>query len=274
MRYIAMGGMNYYEYDIENCHYSIIYQLNQMWGGKPLDAISRYIKDTKETREAISTETGVDYNIIKTILIDIVYGAGIKQKHTYDEKKGKSFDNAILNTLLEYTNDNRDDAIKLFDTIAGNKRVRGIYDDLESARNFLKSKYRIKTLRDKEYLENTIGKITSVLDYRGEKRSRGAMLSHITQGIESAALRVILEEEGKYFVMPHHDGWVSMKDNNTDILEALVRGKTAEMMRNYDGTDGYFSFTITKKKLNDITKGDWADKITSRKTIKEMMGVN
>jgi len=274
MRYIAMGGMNYYEYDIENCHYSIIYQLNQMWGGKPLDAISRYIKDTKDTRQLISIGTGVDYNIIKTILIDIVYGAGIKQKHTYDEKKGKSFDNAILNTLLEYTNDNRDDAIKLFDTIAGNKRVSAIYNDLESARNFLKSKYRIKTLRNKDYLENTIGKITSILDYKGEKRSRGAMLSHITQGIESAALRVILEEEGKYFVMPHHDGWVSMKDNNTDILEALVRGKTAEMMRNYDGTDGHFSFTITKKKLNDITKGDWADKITSSKTIKEMMGVN
>ena len=83
-----------------------------------------------------------------------------------------------------------------------------------------------------------------------------------------------MEEEGEYFVMPHHDGWVSMKDNNTDMLEALVRGKTAEMMRNYDGTDGHFSFTITKKKLNDITKGDWAEKITSRKTIKEMMGVN
>ena len=147
MRYIAMGGMNYYEYDIENCHYSIIYQLNQMWGGKPLDAISRYIKDTKDTRQLISIGTGVDYNIIKTILIDIVYGAGIKQKHTYDEKKGKSFDNAILNTLLEYTNDNRDDAIKLFDTIAGNKRVSAIYNDLESARNFLKSKYRIKTTK-------------------------------------------------------------------------------------------------------------------------------
>lgn len=274
MRYIAMGGMNYYEYDIENCHYSIIYQLNQMWGGKPLDAINRYIKDTKETREAISKETGVDYNIIKTILIDLVYGAGIKQKHRYDKYKGKSFDNSILKTLLEYTNDNRDDAIKLFDTIAGNKRVSKIYDELESARKLLKSKYRIKTIRNKEYLENTIGKITSILDYRGEVRSRGAMLSHITQGIESAALRVILEEEGEYFVMPHHDGWVSMKDNNTDMLEALVRGKTAEMMRNYDGTDGHFSFTITKKKLNDITKGDWAEKITSRKTIKEMMGVN
>jgi hypothetical protein len=274
MRYIAMGGMNYYEYDIENCHYSIIYQLNRMWGGKPLDAISRYIKDTKGIREAISNETGIDYSVVKLLLIKMVYGAGIKQKHKYIKELRKSVDNAILNALLDYTNDNRDDAIKLFDIFTENKRVKDIYDNLESARELVKSKYRIKTIRDKDYLENTIGKTTSTHDDKGNKRSPGAMLSHITQGIESAALRIILEEEGEYFIMPHHDGWVSMKDNNTDMLEALISGKTAEMMRNYDGTDGHFTFTITKKKLNDITKGDWADKITSRKTIKEMMGVN
>lgn len=273
MRYIAMGGMNYYEYDIENCHFVILYQLNRMWGGKPLNAISRYIKDTTGIRNKISNETGIDYGVVKRILINMVYGAGIKQKHRYIKEIGKSVDNAIFKTLYEYTEENRNDTDRLFDVITRNKTILWIYEDLEDVRKRIKDKYQIITKRKKDYLINTINKETTIHDINGERRSRGALLSHITQGIESAALRIILEEEGEYFVMPHHDGWVSMKDSNTDMLEAIIRGKTAEMMMNYDGTDGHFDFHITKKKLNDITKGDWIKEIINRKTIKEMIGV-
>ena len=56
MRYMAMGGNGYWEYDLENAHYTIMYQFNKMLNGSPLDAISKYTKSTAETRDRISKQ--------------------------------------------------------------------------------------------------------------------------------------------------------------------------------------------------------------------------
>ena len=71
MRYIAMGGVGYYEYDIENAHYNFLYQLNTMFRGSPLDGIGAYIKDTYGIRNSIVDDTGLPYRLVKKILLPL-----------------------------------------------------------------------------------------------------------------------------------------------------------------------------------------------------------
>jgi len=271
MRYMAMGGNGYFEYDMENAHYNIMNQFNNMLAGKPLDAISKYTKTTDETRDRISKATGVDYEVIKEILIMMVYGASVKQYHTYDKHTKKNYDNAIMDVLLGYTDDNRNDAVGLFDTIAQNKDIIGLSNDIESAKKHIKKNYIIVEKRKHKYLQNTYGKETPLIDKYGRDKNPGSLLSHMMQGIEAALLMFVIEEEGDMFVMPHHDGWVSMIDWDTDTIQQIIKVKSLKMMNEYNNTDASFDVKITKKKINDIDKGDWATQVLNIKSVRDLM---
>jgi hypothetical protein len=272
MRYMAMGGNGYWEYDMENAHYNIMWQFNNMLAGIPLDAIGQYAKSTAETRHRISKATGVDYAIIKEILIMMVYGASVKQYHTYDNRTKRHYDNAIMEVLLGYTDDNRIDAVGLFDTIAENKDIIGLSNDIESAKKHIKKNYKIVNKRKYQYLHNTYGKETPLIDKYGRKKNPGSLLSHMMQGIEAALLMFVIEEEGEMFIMPHHDGWVSMIDWDTDTIQRIIKVKSLKMMNDYNDTDASFDIKITKKKINDIDKGDWATNVLNIKSVKELIG--
>jgi len=271
MRYMAMGGNGYWEYDMENAHYNIMNQFTNMLAGKPLDAIAKYTRTTAETRVRISKATGVDYEIIKQILIRMIYGASVKQYHTYDEYTQKNYDNAIMDVLLGYTDDNRNDAVGLFDTIAKNKDIIGLSNDIESAKEHIEKNYKIVEKRKHKYLLNTYGKETPLIDKYGRKKSPGSLLSHMMQGIEAALLMFVIEEEGEMFIMPHHDGWVSMIDWDTDTIQRIIKVKSLKMMNDYNDKDASFDIKITKKKINDIDKGDWATKVLNIKSVKELI---
>ena len=92
------------------------------------------------------------------------------------------------------------------------------------------------------------------------------------QGVEAAILVFVMEEEQKEFIMPHHDGWVSLIDWETTTLERIVMAKTSRMMMDYKGIAKGFNIKITKKKINDISKGKWADEILLAKSVKELVG--
>jgi len=272
MRYMAMGGNNYWEYDMENAHYNIMYQFNNMLSGRPLDAIARYTRTTTETRNRISKATGVEYDVIKEILIMLIYGASVKQYHTYNKQTKKSDDNAVLDVLLRYTDDNRVDAIRLFDIIAENKDIIELSMDIDNAKKHIKKNYLIVEKKKHKYLQNTYGKETPILDKYGRKKGPGSLLSHMMQGIEAALLMFVIEEEGEMFIMPHHDGWVSMIDWNTDTIQQIIKVKALKMMSDYNNIDASFDIKITKKKINDIDKGEWATKVLNLKSVKELIG--
>ena len=271
MRYMAMGGNGYFEYDMENAHYNIMYQFNNMLAGKPLDAIGKYAKTTADTRDRISKATGVDYEIIKEILIMMVYGASVKQYHTYDKHTKKNYDNAIMDVLLGYTDDNRNDAVRLFDTIAENKDIIGLSNDIDSAKKHIKKNYKLVEKRKHKYLQNTYGKETPLIDKYGRDKNPGSLLSHMMQGIEAALLMFVIEEEGEMFIMPHHDGWVSMIDWDTDTIQQIIKVKSLKMMNDYNNTDASFDVKITKKKINDIDKGDWATQVLNIKSVSDLV---
>jgi hypothetical protein len=271
MRYMAMGGNSYWEYDMENAHYNIMYQFNNMLSGKPLDAIARYTRTTTDTRNRISKATGMEYGVIKEILIMMIYGASVKQYHTYNKHTKKSEDNAVMDVLLNYTDDNRGDALHLFDIIAENKDIIELSNDIDDAKKQIKKNYLIVEKKKHKYLQNTYGKETPILDKYGREKGPGSLLSHIMQGIEAALLMFVIEEEGEMFIMPHHDGWVSMIDWNTDTIQQIIKGKSAKMMSDYNNIDASFDIKITKKKINDIDKGEWATKVLNLKSVKDLI---
>ena len=270
MRFIAMGGLGYYEYDIENAHYNFLYQLNNMFGGRHLETISHYIRNTKQVRLDTAEDTGIDYGVIKDIMISLIYGAGINQYHYYDKASNTSKDNAIMGILLEYTNNNRDDAHKLFDLVANNSTIKGLKEDIKTAQRHMKTYWKVQKKDNKEYLVNTFGKIKPMIDENGDKVRDNKLLSHMLMGIEASILVFIMEEEQKSFIMPQHDGWVSLVDWNTKTLEKIIKAKSTKMMMEYAGIGKSINVSIKKKKMNDIEKGEWAEKILRTKTIKDL----
>ena len=137
MRYIAMGGVGYYEYDIENAHYNFLYQLNKMFNGSPLDGIGAYIKDTYGVRNSIAKDTGLPYSVVKRILLSMIYGASISQKHTYNDKSHSTDDNSIMKVLLEFVDDNRNMADELWNNIISNNHIAEIFDNINRAKTLL-----------------------------------------------------------------------------------------------------------------------------------------
>ena len=271
MRYMAMGGHNYYEYDMENAHYNIIQQFNQMLGGSELKAISQYVLATNLTRNQIASETKLKKGVIKEILIAMIYGASITQYHSYDKNKNLRLDNAVFKILLKYAENDRDIATELFKVVAANTKILDIFKDIRKAKKTIEKNHVIKTKRKHDYLINPYNKETPIVDKYGEDKSSGALLSHMMQGIEASLLMFIIEEEADKFIMPHHDGWVSLIDWDTNRLQEIVRVKSMKMMNDYNNTDGCFNIKITKKKINDIEKGDWATDMLNIKRVGDLL---
>ena len=98
-----------------------------------------------------------------------------------------------------------------------------------------------------------------------DEKSCGKLLSHLLQGIESVVLGYIILEEGeKSFVMPHHDGWVSRKNWDTDTLEQIIKAHTTKVMNDYSQILYGFDLKIKKLKLNNPIMGDWTDKLVKK----------
>ena len=272
MRYIAMGGLGYYEYDIENAHYNFLYQLNKMFGGPPLDSVSKYIQKTKVIRDDIADTTGVDYGVIKQIMIAMIYGADITQYHTYNQETHKSEDNAVMSILLKYTEGHKGDALHLFDMVKENSMVSGLHRDIKLAKEHMKKHWVVESERGQEYIVNPFRKKKKLLDHDGNPVALNKLMSHMLLGVEASILVFVMEEEMKDFIMPHHDGWVSINNWDTKTLEQIIKAKTARMMYDYCNIAIGFDIKITKKRIGDIAKGKWSEEVLRAKTIKELIG--
>ena len=72
IRQAALHGL--YEYDFENCHYSIFSQLAAKYGLET-EAISYYLTNKKAVREKLAEDIGISLDQVKMCLLAIMYGA-------------------------------------------------------------------------------------------------------------------------------------------------------------------------------------------------------
>ena len=76
-----------------------------------------------------------------------------------------------------------------------------------------------------------------------------------------------MNEERESFIMPHHDGWVSRMNWDTDKLEQLISQETRKMLLDYNNLKGAFDIKISKFELSDVIVGDWYDKILKKGVV-------
>ena len=198
IRDIVLGGVGYWDYDIQNCHYTIMNQLGNDYGLRTFNSFDNYIKNKSKIRKSLSKELKVDVSIIKECIIAILYGC---KKSVGDKNK--------LTELL-----GRDKHLKLLQ----NDWITELFDDREDITNSIidktirePKKYRWLKLKGikKQYFENCRNKRLNYLDENGKKTQNRFVLAHILQGIESKMLDICMGVElGRVGVLIH-DGFVT-----------------------------------------------------------------
>ncbi len=201
VRKAALLGM--YDYDIENCHYSILSQM----AGKikhQCGAIHEYLDKKNPIRLELAHEFGLTIEQVKQSLIALIYGA----KHPARSKDSLA---KILGGV---------DLAKRF---ADHPIVSGLKQDIAQARGAIlkvekRSRGTIKNLRGLT-MRVEIGSNGQMLNYR-------QLLSHLLQGVESVALEAMHAVEPASIVLLQHDGFTSTKLLDTRRLEQAIEDKT------------------------------------------------
>ena len=267
-RRILMGGLGYWEYDMENAHYTIVEQYYNMLSNRRLTQIRKYVKDTKGVRERLVKETNISYDTIKQCLISLIYGAGIQNKHIFIN--GKNEDSGIYKTIgKEASNNVHKD--ELWNNFVSNKIVLDLHSEIDTAYKIIKESWIESGSGKGKRMKNMSNKTTAVFieTENGDMRtkSKGKLLSHFLQGIEARILWGIMNEERDSFVMPHHDGWVSKWEWDTKRLEQLISTDSKKMLLDYNNLQDGFDIKIKKVEMTNVISGDWTEKILTKGVV-------
>ena len=191
VRQVALQGR--YDYDFENCHYSMLLQLAEIAGGK-CPAIRRYLDQKQEIREALAEHVREHVNLVKQCLLAMIYGA---EKTTY-------WDAAISRYL------GKAGAEKFYK----HHFVVALQADLDAGREII-----IETHRPSKRgrITNAMGrKVSAAEDHK-------KIMAHILQGLEAKMLEMAREEFHDQIILLQHDGFTTLE--RVDYVPLLKRIK-------------------------------------------------
>ena len=197
IRTAALRGM--WDYDIENCHYSLVAQLANR-AGKQTPAIDDYLTRKREIRQQLVDDIGADIADIKQSLLALLYGA--TQRVT--KFKGKL--PAIADTL------GQDKAKALFE----HPLFAGLATEVKAIRKPILDRMPIN--RDK--LINPFDKGIDLTE------TPAALLAHALQGAEALILNTVIQQHGSNLRALMHDGWVSAVQLDWKALEQHIETAT------------------------------------------------
>jgi len=193
IRQAALHGL--YEYDFENCHYSIFNQLAARYGFEA-PGIAHYLTNKKAVREQLAQDIGISLEQVKMCLLAIMYGARANTWH----------ENAIPNEIGRLA------AQGLY----AHPLFQGIAQDIKEGRRLI--------------LDNWPTRRTTLLndmDKRISKKEKPEKkLAHLLQGIEAKALRAVIQAMPHDVLLLMHDGFVTSKRINIRNMERVVRDET------------------------------------------------
>lgn len=192
IRKAALHGL--YDYDIENCHYSIFYQLAARYNFE-CEAIKHYLGHKNEIRKAIAESVGITIEQAKMCLLALMFGARLS------EWDNNAIPNAIGNK-----------AKALF----SNAHFKAIAEDVISGRKEILARWE----KRRTTLLNDMGKAV------GLKEPANVRLAHIIQGIEAKALRASIRLYSDDVVLLMHDGFVSKRALDVQLIEKAIYDDT------------------------------------------------
>jgi hypothetical protein len=243
IKHIMMSGMGYYDYDLVNAHWNILYQLNRHYGGGMLLHIENYNKNVKKIRKELAKDVGIDEENMKVMLVALLYGASININDKYwSVKKRKMVDTDLLQKLRSWTGDEQT-ARKIGKEFCNHTIVRGLWGDIKTGRDTILKNVRKTGKGNNAFIENlTEHKIKISVKGRGGKVikvSGGRQLAHILQGVETFILHSVIKkmqyDADTDFLVPYHDGWVCKGSINKNSYERMIEEKTRDALTKYDG---------------------------------------
>ena len=192
IRKAALHGL--YDYDIENCHYSIFYQLAARYNFE-CEAIKHYLGHKNEIREAIAESVGITIEQAKMCLLALMFGARLNEWES----------NAIAQEIGSRA--------KILFT---NNYFKAIADDVIGGRKEILARWE----KRRTTLLNDMGKAV------GLKEPANVRLAHIIQGIEAKALRASIRLYSDDVVLLMHDGFVSKRALDMQLIEKAIYDDT------------------------------------------------
>jgi hypothetical protein len=214
IREIVMGGLGYWDYDISNCHYTLLQQIGGYYGIKTGDSFNYYINNKKQIRTDLAFRLNVDVKIIKSVIIAIMYGASrfvddaCKITKYLGHKKHRELnDDPFIDGLFK-------DRDKL------TNQIISITEQERNKHHFLKLKGKTK-----QYYQNIRNKKLFVYE-DGKKVTKRRVLAHMLQGLESKMLDICLGKgRNKQIKLLIHDGFISDGVlNEQDMINDIIQG--------------------------------------------------
>ena len=195
-----------WEYDIENCHYSILYQMAAKHN-LVLPAVGYYLCWKKEVREQIMLDIGISKDDAKTCLIALIYGA---RNGTRDAGADGEYQDAIPRAI----------GIEAAKCLYEHPLWAGLKKDVSKARSLLIKKWP----RSRGKLENAMGK------WIDETQSKSKILAHLLQGVESKMLEVVRTLYPNQITLLQHDGFASYDRLSVKTMEDTIATQTGFVM--------------------------------------------
>jgi len=182
----ALSG--YYEYDFENCHFSIFDQLAKNIGVECIN-IQYYLKHKQEIRLLIAKDLNLEIPIVKQVLISVMYGASrsTNEEHAIPKLLG-------INKAKE---------------LYKHPFFSNLVDELKIVGNKIIHKWEQKT---EKRLYNHMNKFIDV------GKAGRFLLAHIIQGYESAMLHIAMHLNEGNIILLQHDGFVTCQPINEEQL--------------------------------------------------------
>ena len=193
IRKAALHGL--FDYDIENCHYSIFYQLAARYNFE-CEAIKHYLGHKNVIREAIAQSVGITIEQAKMCLLALMFGARLSEWES--------------NAIAQEIGSSR--AKILF----ANTYFKAIADDVINGKKEILARWE----KRRTTLLNDMGKAVGI------KEPANVRLAHIIQGIEAKSLRASIRLYPDDVVLLMHDGFVSKRALDLQLIEKAIYDET------------------------------------------------
>jgi hypothetical protein len=194
VRQCALHGL--YDYDIENCHYSILAQMAHKHG-YVCTAINHYLSNKKQVRQKLADEFGITMGQVKQALIALIYGAPLSPRPQ----------DALPDILGDMAS-----------AVYKHPLFVELVNDIKGARLAILKGQPVS----RQTIKNSRGLPISLIDEDGKKVSDRSLLAHFLQGVESQALECAHRLYPDSIVLLQHDGWTSTKPLDIKALEDAI----------------------------------------------------
>lgn len=194
--------MGFWDYDIEACHHTILYQLAGSYG-VDLPAVGHYLANKDLVREQIAKDVGITVKQAKACITMQIYGAYQSKRDPQDYK------DAIPSLI----------GMEKAEILYQHPLWQGLQKDLPKGRAGIIKLWPDRTLdkkRGKVKLVNAKGK---TIEAHADPKK---VLAHLLQGIEAKMLEVVRLLYPHTIELLMHDGFVMKEQLGEDEIERLI----------------------------------------------------